>query len=435
MFVLKATYTQWSFWGDSLGYFTYMCNTGFSTVDYAIASESLLPEVKYFKTNDFTYLSDHVQINLYMNCSIISDTCMKKCLDEKRWHLIKSYKWTELSSSKLIDVLSTENVKKEILDLEMQHFDSNKLGVDGATEKLTKILQTIAENTCKVISKPTKKKKKKIIQISSTLSPTSKNVCPVQLAPVDDKSRNISKDAFAVKCCPNFFEKDDICEPCPAGTYGKSCMDQCEHDYYGIQCKVKCNCSSVQVCNKIIGCVCPTGYKGNKCDKEYQRGKFADNYAGGCNCAMCTICDNSTGNCSCYEQSSHPYTSTKTYNAVVDDHSSHLITVYIGMAAALMVLVCIVASIVKIKQEVYRYLRSGKKNCPTMNLKRRKNIPKKSERNTRNVSVEAASNILETHVQPFLCELGGGYCEISEVSVSNHTCTRQNDVDQINSTS
>ncbi|CAG2185944.1 unnamed protein product [Mytilus edulis] len=38
-------------------------------------------------------------------------------------------------------------LKKEILDLEMEHFDSNKLGVDGATEKLTKILQTIAENT------------------------------------------------------------------------------------------------------------------------------------------------------------------------------------------------------------------------------------------------------------------------------------------------
>ncbi|CAG2186412.1 unnamed protein product [Mytilus edulis] len=155
------------FWEIPPGYFTYMCNTGFSTVDYAIASESLLPEVKYFKTNDFTYLSDHVQINLYMNCSIISDTCMKKCLDEKRWHLIKSYKWTELSSSKLIDVLSTENVKKEILDLEMEHFDSNKLGVDGATEKLNKILQTIAENTCKVISKPTKKKKKKIKQVWS----------------------------------------------------------------------------------------------------------------------------------------------------------------------------------------------------------------------------------------------------------------------------
>ncbi|CAG2239833.1 unnamed protein product [Mytilus edulis] len=137
-----------------------MCNTGFSKVDYAIASESLLSELKYFKTNDFKYLSDHVQITLYMNCSIISDTCMKKCLDEKRWHLIKSYKWTELSFSKLIYVLSTEDVKMEILDLEMQHFESNKLGVDSANEKLTKCLLTIAENTCKVISKPTKEKKK-----------------------------------------------------------------------------------------------------------------------------------------------------------------------------------------------------------------------------------------------------------------------------------
>ncbi|CAC5411769.1 unnamed protein product [Mytilus coruscus] len=86
------------FLGDSLGYFTYICNTGFSTVDYATA----------------------------------------------------------------------KNVKKEILDLKMQHFDSNKLGVDGANEKLTNILQTIAENTCKGISKPTKKKKKKIKQDQGT---------------------------------------------------------------------------------------------------------------------------------------------------------------------------------------------------------------------------------------------------------------------------
>jgi hypothetical protein len=55
---------------DSLGYFTYMSNNGFSSVDYAILSESLLPSVKYSKTNDFTYLSDHAQIELYLKCSI-----------------------------------------------------------------------------------------------------------------------------------------------------------------------------------------------------------------------------------------------------------------------------------------------------------------------------------------------------------------------------
>jgi predicted nucleic acid-binding protein len=48
-----------------------------------LISESLLPSVKYFKTNDFTYLSDHVQIELYLKYSITHETKTK--LDEKRW--------------------------------------------------------------------------------------------------------------------------------------------------------------------------------------------------------------------------------------------------------------------------------------------------------------------------------------------------------------
>jgi hypothetical protein len=61
------------FLGDSLGYFTYMLNNGFSSVNYAILSESLMPSMKYFKTNDFTYLSDRVQIELYLQCSITQE--------------------------------------------------------------------------------------------------------------------------------------------------------------------------------------------------------------------------------------------------------------------------------------------------------------------------------------------------------------------------
>jgi predicted nucleic acid-binding protein len=82
------------FLGDSLGYFTYMSNNGFSSVDYAILSESLLPSVKYFKTNDFTYLSDHVQVELYLKCSITDETKTK--LDEKD-EKYKTYKWTDTS--------------------------------------------------------------------------------------------------------------------------------------------------------------------------------------------------------------------------------------------------------------------------------------------------------------------------------------------------
>ena len=81
-------YAQYIFLGDSLGYFTYMSNNGFSSVDYAILSESLLPSVKYSKTNDFTYLSDHVQIELYLKCSITHETKTK--LDGKKMEKYKN---------------------------------------------------------------------------------------------------------------------------------------------------------------------------------------------------------------------------------------------------------------------------------------------------------------------------------------------------------
>jgi hypothetical protein len=76
------------FLGDSLDYFTYMSNNGFSSVDYAILSESLLPSVKYSKTNDFTYLPDHVQIELYLKCSITHETKTK--LDGKKMEKYKN---------------------------------------------------------------------------------------------------------------------------------------------------------------------------------------------------------------------------------------------------------------------------------------------------------------------------------------------------------
>ncbi|XP_063448076.1 multiple epidermal growth factor-like domains protein 10 [Mytilus trossulus] len=106
-----------------------------------------------------------------------------------------------------------------------------------------------------------------LFQISSTLSPSSKNVCPVKWSPVDHHILNISKDAFTVNCCPDFIEKYGTCEPCPDGTYGKSCEDHCPQGYYGKQCKAECNCSSLQECHHIFGCICPVGYTGNKCDQ------------------------------------------------------------------------------------------------------------------------------------------------------------------------
>ncbi|CAG2221982.1 unnamed protein product [Mytilus edulis] len=107
-----------------------------------------------------------------------------------------------------------------------------------------------------------------LLQISNTLNPNSENVCPEKLPPINDEFRNISKDAFGVKCCPNFLERNGMCEPCPAGTYGKSCINQCLPGSYGMLCKAKCNCSSVQECHNIFGCVCKTGHRGDNCDQD-----------------------------------------------------------------------------------------------------------------------------------------------------------------------
>ncbi|CAG2256490.1 unnamed protein product [Mytilus edulis] len=136
-----------------------MSSSGFRTVEYVVVSESLLSSVKYFKTNDLTYLTDHVQITLCMKCSIHIDKEIG--LEEKEWHWIKSYKWTENSKLKLIDALLTENVKNEIIEFEMVNYEENQVGVDEATEKLTKILDNISSLSCKATPKTKKRKNKK----------------------------------------------------------------------------------------------------------------------------------------------------------------------------------------------------------------------------------------------------------------------------------
>ncbi|XP_052073563.1 cell death abnormality protein 1-like [Mytilus californianus] len=105
-----------------------------------------------------------------------------------------------------------------------------------------------------------------VLHLSSSLSTTSKNACPERLPPVYSH-QNFSIDRYNVKCCPNFYEKDDVCEPCPAGTYGRSCELACMFGYYGKECKATCNCSQFQECNNTFGCVCKAGYTGYKCDQ------------------------------------------------------------------------------------------------------------------------------------------------------------------------
>ena len=60
---------------------------------------------------------------------------------------------------------------------------------------------------------------------------------------------------------------------CHAGFYGQNCTEPCIPGDYGIQCKLKCNCSTDQSCDSRYGCVCRPGFTGTNCDT----GKMCNN--------------------------------------------------------------------------------------------------------------------------------------------------------------
>jgi hypothetical protein len=93
------------------------------------------------------------------------DKQTKTKLDENRWKNIKTYKWIDSSKELLIEALSDENIKNEILGFELNNItDQNQDGVDEATGKLTQILHSISDKAYKTFHKSGRKKKKKYRQ-------------------------------------------------------------------------------------------------------------------------------------------------------------------------------------------------------------------------------------------------------------------------------
>ena len=73
---------------------------------------------------------------------------------------VKTYKWTDTSKELLIEALSDENIKNEILGFELNNITENQDGVDEATGKLTQISHSISDKACKTLHKSGRKKKK-----------------------------------------------------------------------------------------------------------------------------------------------------------------------------------------------------------------------------------------------------------------------------------
>ena len=145
--------------GDMLGNMTCYKPNGTSTVDYALASVDLVNSVNFFQVLDPSYLSDHVQIDVYLNCNMLIPN---KNLNYKPNVLKKSYKWEHISKEKLFNVLQVNTVEK-LVHYENSDFEKNKVGVENAEQELGKIFESLAQQSCKIIrcfKKNISKKKK-----------------------------------------------------------------------------------------------------------------------------------------------------------------------------------------------------------------------------------------------------------------------------------
>ena len=121
---------------------------GTSTVDYALASMDLVNSVNFFQVLDPSYLSDHAQITVYLNCNMLI-THMN--LNYKPNVLKKSYKWEHISKEKLFNVLQEVNTVEKIVHYENSEFEKNKVGVENAEQELGKIFESLVQQSCKII--------------------------------------------------------------------------------------------------------------------------------------------------------------------------------------------------------------------------------------------------------------------------------------------
>ena len=130
-----------------------------STVDYTLASVDLVNSVNFFQVLYPSYLSDHVQIAVYLNCNMLIPNMN---LNYKPNVLKKSYKWEHILK-KLFNVLQEVNTVEKIVHYENSDFEKNKVDVENAEQEFGKIFESLVQQSCKIIrcfKKKISKKKK-----------------------------------------------------------------------------------------------------------------------------------------------------------------------------------------------------------------------------------------------------------------------------------
>ncbi|XP_056017896.1 N-acetylglucosamine-1-phosphodiester alpha-N-acetylglucosaminidase-like isoform X2 [Ostrea edulis] len=71
-------------------------------------------------------------------------------------------------------------------------------------------------------------------------------------APTVSLGNNVCMLAKTRVCCSGYYEENDDCHEC-IGSSGVNCTTPCPPDWFGPQCHIRCQCSSIK-CDVIYGC-------------------------------------------------------------------------------------------------------------------------------------------------------------------------------------
>jgi len=87
---------------------------------------------------------------------------------------------------------------------------------------------------------------------------------------------------------------------CDSGWVGNACHVECPDGYYGIQCKLSCNCTHGK-CNHVTGdCTCFAGWTGVTCGTVCPNNTWGQDCSNTCiDCTEHGSCDSQTGECMC----------------------------------------------------------------------------------------------------------------------------------------
>ena len=146
------------FVGDLFGNITCYKTNGASTVDYCLADVDLINNINFFQVLDPNYLSDHAQIVVHIK---YEKFIVYEKANVKLNQIDKFYKWEAVSKNKLFDALCEPEIVENILSFETANFEKTGEGINLATSQLTKMLENLAEKSCKTIKLRKKKIKKK----------------------------------------------------------------------------------------------------------------------------------------------------------------------------------------------------------------------------------------------------------------------------------